>query len=391
MSRFLSFSEALVFARSLQLNSSTEWRAWCKAGMRPPDVPSNPYVAYKDGGWQGWGHWLGGTRSQSNKVGGATEFLPFGEALAVARSLGLAGKAEWKVWCRGGTRPLSVPPNPHTTYKGGGWRGWSHWLGTGSQSNKTKNEQFLPFGEAVALAQSLGFASRPEWKAWCKKGLRPASVPSNPNQTYKGGGWQGWGHWLGTGTIKPGTEKLLPFAEALAVSRSLGLAGSVEWKAWCKTGARPPGVPSNPTRAYKASGWRGWGHWLGTGALRAPPARRFLPFGEAVVVARSLGLGSSKKWAAWCREGQRPRNLPTNPHQAYKNDGWQGWVHWLGSAGLKKPSKFVPFIEARSMARSLGLANSQGWVEWCRRGARPPNVPSHPQTTCVTKAGTIHV
>ena len=70
------------------------------------------------------------------------------------------------------------------------------------------------------------------------------------NRTYKGGGWQGWGHWLGTGNTKKGTEQFLPFGKALAAARSLNLANTFEWKEWCKEGMRPPKVPSNPNRTY---------------------------------------------------------------------------------------------------------------------------------------------
>ena len=59
--------------------------------------------------------------------------------------------------------------------------------------------KFLPFSEALPLARSLGLANRAEWLAWCKEGMRPPNVPSNPQAVYKHDGWQGWGQWLGTG------------------------------------------------------------------------------------------------------------------------------------------------------------------------------------------------
>ena len=40
-------------------------------------------------------------------------------------------------------------------------------------------------------------------------------------------------------------SKFLPFNEAVAVARSLGLASVFEWRVWCKEGMRPPNVPSN--------------------------------------------------------------------------------------------------------------------------------------------------
>ena len=64
-------------------------------------------------------------------------FLPFGGALAVARSLGLAGmssKKEWRVWCKAGGCPPDVPRCPDTVYKDHGWQGWGHWLDTGNSA-----------------------------------------------------------------------------------------------------------------------------------------------------------------------------------------------------------------------------------------------------------------
>ena len=70
-----------------------------------------------------------------------SKFLPFDEALAVARSLGLANQFEWREWSKEGTRPPNMPSNPDTTYKDGGWQGWGHWLGTGSLSSKAKKRK----------------------------------------------------------------------------------------------------------------------------------------------------------------------------------------------------------------------------------------------------------
>ena len=81
--------------------------------------------------------------------------------------------------------------------------GWGHWLGTGNVHGGVL-QQFLPFGEALAVVQSLRLASSKEWRVWCKEGMRPPNVPSNPQQTYKHDGWQGWGHWLGTGNVASG-------------------------------------------------------------------------------------------------------------------------------------------------------------------------------------------
>ena len=239
---------------------------------------------------------------------------------------------------------------------------------------------FLPFDEALAVAQPLNLASRSEWKEWSREGLRPPNVPAAPDKVYKDGGWQGWGHWLGTGNQSGKTMTFLPFAEALAIARSLNLANMREWQQWSKEGVRPPNVPSHPNATYKDHGWRGWGHWLGTGNTQCG-TEQFLPFGEALAVAQTLGLASRSEWKEWCKEGTRPPNVPALPSQVYKDGGWQGWVHWLGSSGIQKASKFAPFGQARTFAQSLNLASEKEWRVWCKEGMRPPNVPSNPPRT----------
>ena len=382
-SKFAAFGQALTFARSLNLSSAAEWKVWCKEGMCPPNVPSASDAAYKGGGWQGWGHWLG-SGNQSNQAKKA-QFLPFDEALAVARSLNLANQKEWREWCKEGMRPRNVPSLPSQFYKDGGWQGWVHWLGSSGikKASKLKASKFVPFEEALAAARSLSLAKRTEWQQWCKEGMRPRNVPSNPNVAYKDGGWQGWGHWLGTGNTY-NTTPPLPFAEALAVARSLNLASLKEWKAWCKEGRRPPNVPSRPDQTYKDIGWQGWGHWLGTGNTRNTILP--LPFVEALAVARSLNLANQFEWEQWCKEGMRPSNVPSHPNAVYKDGGWQGWGHWLGTGNQStktKKAQFLPFDEALRVARTLRLVNRKEWLLWCKSGARPANVPAAPNKTYV--------
>ena len=57
--------------------------------------------------------------------------------------------------------------------------------------------------------------------------------------------------------------------------------------------------------------WRLWkgSHWLGTGTQKNR-GQSFLPFDQALRVARSLRLVSEKEWSAWCRSGSRPANVP---------------------------------------------------------------------------------
>ena len=86
-------------------------------------------------------------------------FLPFKKAMLQARSLKLKNMKEWKVWCKSGAREANMPFNPNKSYQHDGWLGHGHWLGTGTVGVK-KDQQFLPFKEALLHARSLKLKNR---------------------------------------------------------------------------------------------------------------------------------------------------------------------------------------------------------------------------------------
>ena len=246
-----------------------------------------------------------------------------------------------------------------------------------------KMKVFLPFVPALEHARSLKLKTESEWNVWCKSDARPPNMPSNPRRTYKQDGWQGYGHWLGTGKVASKDQKFLPFTKALLHARSLKLKGQVEWRAWRKTSGRPANMPCNPDRTYKHDGWQGWGHWTGTGNAGVKKDQQFLPFKKVLLHARSLKLKGKVEWEAWAKSGVRPVNMPSNPHRTYKHNGWQGYGHWLGTdnVGGGQRQEFLPFKDALLNARSLKLKNQNEWHAWCKSGVREANMPSNPHTT----------
>ena len=208
---------------------------------------------------------------------------------------------------------------------------WGHWLGTGNRVGRKPD--FLPFKKALFYAHSLKITGEMEWRAWCKSNARPSNVPSHPDAIYKHEGWQGYGHWLGTGTVAPKDHQFLPFKKALLHARSLKLQSKAEWRVLCKSGARPANILCNSDRTYTHEGWQGFGHWLDTGKFRvaeSPNGIIFLPFEKALLCARSLKLKGKAEWEAWSNGGARPANMPPTPDRTYKQEGWQGMGHWLG-------------------------------------------------------------
>ena len=56
---WMSFKEAREFPGSLGLAGHKEWKAWTSSGNRPPEIPTNPDIVYKNKGWAGIRDWLG--------------------------------------------------------------------------------------------------------------------------------------------------------------------------------------------------------------------------------------------------------------------------------------------------------------------------------------------
>jgi superfamily II DNA or RNA helicase len=302
---------------------------------------------------------------------------PFVEARTFARKHKFERVSDWVAYCKTDKRPPDIPSNPQTTYKANGWKGYGDWLGTGYIAHKDR--KWRPFDEARAFARSLNLSNHIEWMEFCRSGRRPYDVPSSPEKVYKDIGWISLGDWFGTGYVF--NRKWRPFAEARAFARSLNLSNHIEWMEFCRSGRRPDDIPANPNSAYKNHGWINIGDWLGTGNL-SNRNRIWRPFQEARAFAHSLRLSNGDEWREYCQSGKRPCDIPSSPETAYKEKGWIGWGDWLETGNVIN-RKWRPFDEARAFARSLNLSNHIEWMEFCRSGRRPDDIPSAPQRTYI--------
>ena len=397
------FEEARDFAQSLKLKSGSEWRKFYKGqlpekGMRPSDIPTNPYFVYASSGWKGMGDWLG-TGAIAARL---RDFMPFIAARAFAQSLKLKSRDEWVKFCKGelrdkGTLPSNIPVTPEKTYAIEGWKGMGDWLGTGTIAPRLR--VYLPFGNARAFVRSLKLQNSLEWKKFCRgklpeKGILPNEIPAAPRHTYKSQGWKGMGDWLGTGTIAAHRRVFLPFKEARSFARSLNLKNQYEWRNFCKDeiplkGMLPENIPVNPDQTYIKQGWKGYGDWLGTGTVAAR-LREYISFKEARAFIHSLKLKNRDEWRAFCKgrlpdKGMLPDNIPANPNQVYAAKGWKGTGDWLGTGTIAtRLREYLPFKEARAFTHSLRLKNNREWRAFCKNKL-PYNIPANPHNTYANK------
>lgn len=395
------FEDAREFVRGLGLKSGTEWTKYCKGELlnkpkKPADIPSGPVNIYKNTGWINWGDWLG-TEYIADQF---KKYRPFKKARTFVRKLNLKNNIEWREYCLNkmpekGKKPEDIPAAPTRTYSSD-WINWGDWLGTNFVAQYLR--KYRSFKKARIFVRKLNLTSQTEWRKYCRgelkaKGLKPKDIPSEPIKVYKDIGWNGFGDWLGTGTIASQLREYRSFKEARFFVHSIKLKNLAQWKKYCRgelrgKGMKPEDIPANPAQTYKDRGWISWGDWLGTGFV-AVFLRKYRPFTEAKKFVHSLGLKKSSEWVKYCRDefpekGFKPDDIPANPATSYRDKGWISWGDWLGTnfvATFKR--KYRSFTAARSFIRGLELKSRSEWSQYCRGELRnnlkkPDDIPSKP-------------
>ena len=112
---------------------------------------------------------------------------------------------------------------------------------------------------------------------------------------------------------------------------------------------------------------------------------RYLLFEQARDAVRAKGILSQREYWKWVQSGEKPADIPSNPHQVYRMYGWISWRDWLGTvpgaAPKRKSSEAGPMLSfdaALSKARALRFTRQQDWQTWCRQNKRPDDMPRQP-------------
>ncbi len=207
----------------------------------------------------------------------------------------------------------------------------------------------LPFDEARKVTASLGLRNQTQFYALSKEGRRPNGIPSNPREAYRSE-WLGWAYWLGTGPADEGSRPMsqvpfVAFESGRELAHSLRFRNQTQWYEWVKGVERPANIPADPSKAYKGRGWAGWPDWFGNKPARATGNESVLPFHEARLFARNLGLKGHRAWRAYADSPERPASIPKTPESRYADEGWIGWGDWLGHHTRWNHQSIVAFLQ----------------------------------------------
>lgn len=286
-----------------------------------------PKKVYAKIGWNGYRDWI--TDVPLIKE----EHLSFEEARKHMHTVGIAGKTEWRLWCKSqipgkGKKPFFIPTQPNLVYKNSGWVSWSDFF--------NNNRIYLPFEEVREYARSLNFKAQGDWFLHIKK-EKPKHIPYNPALAYAGKGWVDWSDFL------KGSQKWLPFEEAREIIRGLKLKGQTEWRKYClgQLEGKPPfpsNMPKVPHVIY-ADKWEGYSDWVGNN-FKSTLCKTFAwpTYEETRAYATSLNFSSGAGWIEHIRSLTDPK-YPIAAYFVYKNSGWISWSDFLGTKRKRKVKK----------------------------------------------------
>lgn len=112
---------------------------------------------------------------------------------------------------------------------------------------------------------------------------------------------------------------------------------------------------------------------------------KFLNYEECRKFIITLGIKTKSEWKDYCKSGNRPKNIPSNPNDYYKDKGWTSWGDFLGT-NVKSTHKIetVTYTQCEAYARSLRLNGkplqcSKDWYAYHSIYRKPDNIPYSPQ------------
>jgi hypothetical protein len=321
----MPFEEARAYVRKLKLKDQKAWVSYTKSGDKPQNIPANPPTVYKTNGWIGFGDWLG----NSNKSNRGRVYLNFSEARKIVHKLNLKSVYEYQEWHRK-NRPLNIPSKPERIYGNEGYISWPDWLGTKSGH---KVGDYYSYDEAKQFLKKLNLKDENGWIEYCKSGLKPSFIPTNPRKVYKNVGWLSIGDFL---SYKVGfkTNVYIDFKAARSIVRKKKIKSRNDWIAYTKNKMFWNNIPKEPHLYYAKFGFTNYKDWLGTDQL-GHKDRVYRDFKSARKYVRGLKLKNQYDWVQFSKSKKRPYDIPSNPQQKYANE-WISLGDWLGTKSINK-------------------------------------------------------
>lgn len=222
--------------------------------------------------------------------------------------------------------------------------------------------------------------NKPNWvcniktyKEWSKLDSFPKFLPKAPHRVFND--WIGWSDYLNTNNISTNLRKniYLEYEDAKKyLLENYKLKNTTDFR---KTKI-PIFIPKKPYNIYKE--WKSWEDFLGYKSNKRIGIK-YLDYDSAKKwILENWGRISCKEYREKSKNNDIPIFLPKKPEKTYENFKWSDYLEYNYR---KKPKDFyLPFEEARKIARSLKLKNNKEWRKWCKnKSIEFIHVPSSPE------------
>ena len=280
---------------------------------------------------------------------------PLEDTVAYMREHRLYMYRVWKAHVKTHGLPEGLPREPHVAY-GMSWRTLAaHATEEMAVPRRRggKRKTYAPYALVSAWAQERGVRTLKAWRALYDAGELPPGFPKHPQLTYR--------EWTGTAAFFGKERRYAPGRYDLEVFRAYleehGICTLIAWEAHAQSTELPAHLPRLPIRAFK----RPWNEILG----RRKRGQRwaYWPYEQAQAWARRNGITTKEEYM---RRAKRLKKwaVPVLPEKVYEQ--WTGWPDFLG-VDRSSQSRYLPYEEARELARSMKFRTGQEYREYATR------------------------
>ena len=170
----------------------------------------------------------------------------------------------------------------------------------------------------------------------------------------------------------------LTYEEGKKIVHRLKLKRAIEWRSlnFSKLNSQ---IPHSPSNYYKNKGWISWEDWLGYKPVRRKKDHYYANYQQAKKILKKLNINSGSEFNKLSKQNKLPGNIPKNPRRYYDDKGWVSMGDFLSTGRIAdRKRKFLPFEEARSFIRTLGLKSQKDWMNYKKDKNFPLNIPKNP-------------
>lgn len=318
--KYHEYNELKIILKNKNIKSEIEYKSIYKNltnefGVKAPSSPDK-FFNYKYE-WEGWDKFL------DKHV-----YYTYEELKKIVNDIGIKSNKDYlkkyKELTNGSGVKAPQKPYQHYTKE---WSNWYDFIPERTTKKEKNSDKYYSIDELKEIIYENKIYTVNEYWAKCKTLTNKDGIqaPFNPC-IYYGEECKTWGDILYT--ISKKNRYYYSYDDLKDIVRKNNIKTCEDYTKRYKNFCNVNGIraPRKPEFVYYPEQWEDWGTFLGTKSI-ANTKRDFLPFEVAREWARTLNL---KCCGDWKRVEILPNNIPKNPNEVYKNDGWVNIYDWIG-------------------------------------------------------------